>query len=293
MNNTQLRYFLAVYEARGIKAAAEKLFISPQGLSKTILHLEKELGYPLFEREGKKMVPTSSADLFKVHAEKILQEYELIRDGRFLRGAERKRLKVLHTYGVMESFGIECIGRFIERHPNILPALIEIPDRDALTRLKNGDGEIAILSDPINISDYETIPIYTEHYCFVVNRENPLSQRDAIYMEDFDGSALIIKGSELVLSDYQMTQLAKRNIVPRITLETTNYYFAAAMAQRDKNVIALTLASIAEMYLPENTVAIPYGEKIDKPLFLVYRKERSLSREAEEFKAFIKDYFAQ
>lgn len=39
-------------------------------------------------------------------------------------------------------------------------------------------------------------------------------------MEDFDGRAVIIKGSELVLSDYQMTQLAKRNIVPHITLET-------------------------------------------------------------------------
>lgn len=35
-------------------------------------------------------------------------------------------------------------------------------------------------------------------------------------MEDFDGRAVIIKGSELVLSDYQMTQL-ERGTLSRIS----------------------------------------------------------------------------
>lgn len=44
MNQRHLTYFLEVYKHRSISAAAKSLFISPQGLSKTILALEEELG---------------------------------------------------------------------------------------------------------------------------------------------------------------------------------------------------------------------------------------------------------
>lgn len=50
MNQRQLSYFLTVMETESIKTAAELLMITPQGLSKTILNLENELGQKLFNR---------------------------------------------------------------------------------------------------------------------------------------------------------------------------------------------------------------------------------------------------
>ncbi len=48
MNQRQLKYFLEVYSLSSITLAAKKLYISPQGLSKTIASLESELGVQLF-----------------------------------------------------------------------------------------------------------------------------------------------------------------------------------------------------------------------------------------------------
>lgn len=50
MNVKDLKSFEAVYEERGINQAAQKLFITPQGLSRNIKMLESELDTVLFER---------------------------------------------------------------------------------------------------------------------------------------------------------------------------------------------------------------------------------------------------
>lgn len=48
MNQKQLQYFVTVYQTQNIKTAADRLFVSRQGVSKVIRLLEEELGQPLF-----------------------------------------------------------------------------------------------------------------------------------------------------------------------------------------------------------------------------------------------------
>ena len=62
MTFNQLRYFLEVYSFKSIKKAAEKIHVSTQGLSKTIIQLENELENELFERKGSALIPTTYAD---------------------------------------------------------------------------------------------------------------------------------------------------------------------------------------------------------------------------------------
>ena len=61
MNVRQLSYFMEVYRQGSIAGAARTLFISPQGISKTILSLEEELSVELFIRKGRKLIPTQDA----------------------------------------------------------------------------------------------------------------------------------------------------------------------------------------------------------------------------------------
>ena len=50
MNTRNFKCFQAVYEERNLQVAANKLFLSPQGLSRIIKSLEEEVGTPLFVR---------------------------------------------------------------------------------------------------------------------------------------------------------------------------------------------------------------------------------------------------
>jgi Transcriptional regulator len=65
MNKRELNYFLKVYEYKSIKKAAENLFISSQGLGKTIKNLESELGVNLFTHTAHGVEPTICFHDFK------------------------------------------------------------------------------------------------------------------------------------------------------------------------------------------------------------------------------------
>jgi len=58
MDTKILRYFMKVASLHSVSKAAEQLFITQPALSRYIARLEKEIGVPLFIRQGKRMALT-------------------------------------------------------------------------------------------------------------------------------------------------------------------------------------------------------------------------------------------
>ena len=67
MNLHYLRVFLTVAEYEHITRASEELIISQPAVTKTIQHLEQEVGLELIERHGRRIALT--------HAGRVLQNY--------------------------------------------------------------------------------------------------------------------------------------------------------------------------------------------------------------------------
>lgn len=65
-------YVVTLAECGSIRAAAEKLYISPPALSMYIRNLEKELGVSLFERRPKQFVLTEIGERYLSYSQKIL-----------------------------------------------------------------------------------------------------------------------------------------------------------------------------------------------------------------------------
>ena len=72
MQIRQLKYVRSIAENRSITQAAQKLFISQQALSETLKLLEQELGFQIFQRSNKGVVPTAAGEKFLQDLEKIL-----------------------------------------------------------------------------------------------------------------------------------------------------------------------------------------------------------------------------
>lgn len=72
MRVESLACFLAILESGSFRQAAEKIYISQQGLSKVIKNLETELGSQLFERSGKKITVTEAGKLLEPYARTIV-----------------------------------------------------------------------------------------------------------------------------------------------------------------------------------------------------------------------------
>ncbi|WP_300669328.1 LysR family transcriptional regulator [Soonwooa sp.] len=63
LNLEWLRTFKSVYETQSFTVAARNLFVSQPGVSLHISSLEAYVGYALFDRVGKKLVPTEKAQM--------------------------------------------------------------------------------------------------------------------------------------------------------------------------------------------------------------------------------------
>ena len=78
MEIQQLQYFKTVAQLQHMTRAAEKLSISQPALSKSISNIEKELGIPLFDRQGRSIFLNRYGQLFLESVEVILTEYEKV-----------------------------------------------------------------------------------------------------------------------------------------------------------------------------------------------------------------------
>lgn len=72
MELRQIRYFLKAKELLNFTEAANQLYISQSTLSQQIRPLEEELGIPLFNRIGKRIVLTEAGNIFSGYTEKNL-----------------------------------------------------------------------------------------------------------------------------------------------------------------------------------------------------------------------------
>src|SRR5215469_218288 len=72
----QLRAFLLVAQHRSFTRAAEALFITPSGLSLLMRELETQLGFRLFDRTTRLVVPTAYGNELLPLVQKSLAEWD-------------------------------------------------------------------------------------------------------------------------------------------------------------------------------------------------------------------------
>ena len=102
MNQKQLAYFLTVYSEGSIQAAADKLYITRQGVSRALRQLEEELAQPLFSRTASGIAPTDFARSILPHVRQLLSEYDYIAGTQTL-AAQRRSVVTVYALDHIES----------------------------------------------------------------------------------------------------------------------------------------------------------------------------------------------
>lgn len=92
LNYNHLRYFRAVAQDSNLTKAAQRLNLSQSALSVQIRKLELQLGHPLFERRGKRLVLTEVGRIALDYAETIFSTGEELLDTLRGQGSDSRRI---------------------------------------------------------------------------------------------------------------------------------------------------------------------------------------------------------
>lgn len=285
MNSEQLRYFELAYTERNFTAAAKLVPVSPQGLTKAIRSLEKELGVELFtlDSETGKPVPTAYAqELYEFtsvfHSNLRLLNESLDR----LRGLEQRTIRLGCSAGVLGAFGPELIDSFEKTHPHVKVAFWESYDRQCEQDLIDGKCDIAMLVGNEVSQGCEGVKIYESPVYFWMKRADPLVEKvgehGVLHIEDLEGRSVAIPGRGYVCFENLNRVADEHGVRLDSVVEISEIFRLFNYAAKTDNVLGFangTLIDVPVFNPTDQIVALPIAE-LTWGFFLEHERHHAL-----------------
>ncbi len=146
----QLRYFVAVADARHFTRAADAVHVAQPSLSQQIRALERELGAELFHRARAGIALTDAGDALLPLARRILADTEsarlAVQETVQLR---RGRVRLGAPPSLCTSLVPDVLRAFRDRHPEVALVVREGGSRDLVRSLAAGELDLALIITPL------------------------------------------------------------------------------------------------------------------------------------------------
>ena len=162
-----------------LSQAAEKLNIVQSAVTRQLQLFESEIGSPLFERKGKRLVAMTSLGL------RIMEEVNAINQAKsniqslaadYL-DSNHGVLHIATTHTQAKYFLPEPILRFREKYPGVRIYIDEASPEQLIDKLHTGKADIAICTEKVADDTYLMVkPCYEWFHSAIMPKEHPLAQ---------------------------------------------------------------------------------------------------------------------
>lgn len=213
-----------------LSAAAEDLFITPQGLSQALQRLENEYNTKLFYRDGNAIRPTKAGEkVYDVFCRIIALNDDIKEDLEvqgFSNSADSKDTLTVFSPPILTSTVLtNVVPVFCKRNPRVRLRIIEIPSRDLHNAMDDPKNMICLFgTTPANVDAFsrrfpelpERHPLYRTKILACVPKRSPLSVKSEITGLDFaDRDVVLCRNEEFFLRalypKYSMSQVVTRS----------------------------------------------------------------------------------
>ena len=142
----QLDYLVAVSTEPSWADAAARIGVSPSALSQGLSELERRIGVPLFDREGRRRTLRPTAEPVLAHARQVIALTSDLADW-----AERTRtgrageLRVGMIDAAAVGHFTDVLRQFRDDHPELHLTLRVAPSGELLDEIESGDLDLAVV----------------------------------------------------------------------------------------------------------------------------------------------------
>ena len=180
MNLSQIELLRVLQETNlNLSKAAEKMYIVQSAVSRQLQLFEAELGSPLFERQGKKLIGMTTLGL------RIMEEVEIITQSKnniqniaadYL-DSNQGILHIATTHTQAKYFLPVPIQRFREKYPGVKIYMAQSSPEQLIAQLHTRKADIAICTEKVDEEgDLVIEHCYEWHHALVVPQQHPLSE---------------------------------------------------------------------------------------------------------------------
>jgi len=230
MRLRQIEVFYAIYSAGSISKAGELLGVSQPAISKVLRHTEDTLGYQLFERTAKGLVPTREAtDLFE-GAARVFNEVNRFRArAAGTKLGTDKPLRVALAPSIGLSAGPRAVANFAQKFKDMSIEIETFHFDEAVNALRTEQTDIAIAYQPYPREGMRIIPITTAKFVCVTPRGHWLNKPGQITARDLAGESVIYLNVDAPLGHLLSSHLENVSDLQQSRRIVVNTYYIAKM----------------------------------------------------------------
>lgn len=219
MNMIQLKYFVAVCDWGSISRAAQELYISKQGLSRSIQSLEEELHLPLLTRTLSGIQLTPAGQTTYQYAQEILERY-----GALLHALEGEQaapgqvLRVAFPNGFFACVPVDLLFSFFARNPGLTCQQYSFKDMDLRAGFVEKHLDLALCTGPQDDPAFDYTPLFRNRRCLYVRGDHPFARGGPITVDQLRGELIGVPGEGYFDSPFLLEQCRKAGFEPRLFL---------------------------------------------------------------------------
>lgn len=284
MNINQLETLQAISKTMSFRKAAEMLNLTQPAVSAQIKSLEDEFKTVLIDR-NQPITLTDSGKLFLEHAEKILQEVEILKQ----KLADLKQTPQGHIHlGTTTSIAIQILPRvlsyFQNQYPLIKTTIHTMPSSQIMSSVENGEIDIGIAYLFEKNPALTTSILYYDSFELVVSPDHPLAKLSHTSIHALRDLQFIMLSKETAGRRFADSIFRKFNITPQIVMELSSSEEVKRMVELNLGAAIISKSSIAKE-LKMGTLKMIHVNELDRmhPVGIIYKSGRYLNSALTQF----------
>ncbi len=272
MTLQQLKYFIEMSTTLHYTRAAENMNISQPSLSYALTELSKELGVPLFDKDGKKVFMTEYGEAFLPYAESAMN---ILAQGETQLSNMLSPNGGIINLGYIYSVSFDAIPHLIddfyihEGNKNIHFTFQVNMTNVLVEKLLDCSLDVVMAPHPEALADgIEALPVFDQELFLVVYNDHPLASRTSVSIDDFKEEKFVMINKKTDLYLQTDTLFRNHNIMADVAFKVDECNSMAAFVGSRLGVAIMPRIPSLDNY---KVTAIPFeGQKLSRPICLLW-----------------------
>jgi DNA-binding transcriptional LysR family regulator len=293
MDFTALRYFSATAHSRSIRAASERLHVSPSAISRQIAKLEHELRAPIFDRRAQGMKLTAAGEILLAKIDNVIREFSRVKSHiAALQDLQAGNLDVYCFQTAIESFVAPVLNRFHTQYPDVTFNVRMSSTDEAIEALLTGAAEIGLILNAPARDAITSVEVFRDRMVAAFSPRHPLAGRKILSLRDLAQFPFVLTEPSFGLRQQLDRVFASHGFEPITFCVTNSLALVKEVASIGKTCTLLPRFAVEQELAAGSLKVAAVKEFAPAPLVFCFcsRSDRSLSPAAKVFLDTVVDY---
>lgn len=289
-----LRTFELVSSFMSFNRAAKALHCTQSTVSAQIKSLEEDLGTPLFERLGRRVVLTPAGEALQHHARRLLSYEHAIRAAVREVGQTVGLISLRVPQSVADLHLPRILQRFCAAHPRVGVDVSNCGYSHLADELRSGEIDAGfLLSVPIEAADLCNTVVLSEPMAFVASPQSDLSKRTDLCIRDLAGHTLLVPKHDCAYRMRLQQEIAAAQVSTAAMVELNSVAAVVQCLRAGLGVALVPERAVSQDIAARRLSKLRWHLPITADLYFLRHRDKPLVGAFGAFVALVERYFAE